>query len=423
MFDLIAKILAWFYELWPSFGMSIALLTLLVMIFLTPLTLKGTRSMIKMQRLQPEMKKIQNRHKGDRERMNKELMAFYQANSINPMGGCIPMIAQPPVFLVLYNVLRGLTRRQADVGEAGGWLAGRLSGSRNLTESPDNLRPFFPDYLPENSLLFSDLSEKTEMVSWGFDLSKSFNEALRDGILQTFPYFVLILIVFVSSWYMNRQIRGRNKGQAVNPQQELIMKIMPFFLPVISIGLDAALVSYFVVSNLFRTVQQAYITRTLYGDGAKGGEVVIPAPVDSQPSRKTKGNKTSGVRTQSQPRSNPDAGGKSLSDEARSRRTTAGGNQTNRNNSSDSKGSESNFPDEVGTKRKSQRNRKSVNRQTESEKVVKTPKPRRGRRRKVQEPEVSDGRPPSSRKGGGRTTPPGTTRARAAGRGKKKKRK
>ena len=60
MFDLIAKILAWFYELWPSFGMSIALLTLLVMIFLTPLTLKGTRSMIKMQRLQPEMKKIQN---------------------------------------------------------------------------------------------------------------------------------------------------------------------------------------------------------------------------------------------------------------------------------------------------------------------------------------------------------------------------
>ena len=80
--------------------------------------------MIKMQRLQPEMKKIQNRHKGDRERMNKELMAFYQANSINPMGGCIPMIAQAPVFLVLYNVLRGLTRRQADVGEAGGWLAG-----------------------------------------------------------------------------------------------------------------------------------------------------------------------------------------------------------------------------------------------------------------------------------------------------------
>ena len=71
----------------------------------------------------------------------------------------------------------------------------------------------------------------------------------------------------------------------------------------------------------------------------------------------------------------------------------------------------------------SRRNRKSVNRQTESEKVVKTPKPRRGRRRKVQEPEVSDGRPPSSRKGGGRTTPPGTTRARAAGRGKKKKRK
>ncbi|MBT6943768.1 MAG: hypothetical protein HN979_01165, partial [Actinobacteria bacterium] len=80
MFDLIATVLAWFYDLVPSLGLSIVLLTLVVMVVVTPLTLKGTRSMIKMQHLQPEMKKIQTRHKGDREKMNKELMAFYQAN-------------------------------------------------------------------------------------------------------------------------------------------------------------------------------------------------------------------------------------------------------------------------------------------------------------------------------------------------------
>ena len=76
MFDLIATALAWFYDLWPSFGMAIVMLTLLIMVILTPLTLKQTRSMIKMQHIQPELKKIQNRHKGDREQLNKEVMAF-----------------------------------------------------------------------------------------------------------------------------------------------------------------------------------------------------------------------------------------------------------------------------------------------------------------------------------------------------------
>ena len=66
MFDLIATTLAWFYDLWPSFGMAIVLLTVLIMIILTPLTLKQTRSMIKMQHVAPELKKIQARYKDDR---------------------------------------------------------------------------------------------------------------------------------------------------------------------------------------------------------------------------------------------------------------------------------------------------------------------------------------------------------------------
>ena len=126
LFDLLASMLAAFYDFIPSFGFAIILLTFIVMILLTPLTLKGTRSMIKMQHMQPELKKIQNRYKNDRDKMNKEMMAFYQANGINPMGGCIPLLAQMPVFLVLYNVLRGLTRRQSDLGEATGWIAGQV---------------------------------------------------------------------------------------------------------------------------------------------------------------------------------------------------------------------------------------------------------------------------------------------------------
>ena len=79
MFDLIASVLAFFYDIWPSYGVSIVFLTLAVMVVATPLTLKSTKSMLQMQRLQPELKAIQNRYKDDRPKMNEELMAKRQA--------------------------------------------------------------------------------------------------------------------------------------------------------------------------------------------------------------------------------------------------------------------------------------------------------------------------------------------------------
>ena len=74
------------------------------MIVLTPLTLKGTRSMMIMQALQPEMKKLQAQYKDDRQKLNEELLKFYKENNINPLGGCLPLLIQLPVFLILYRV-------------------------------------------------------------------------------------------------------------------------------------------------------------------------------------------------------------------------------------------------------------------------------------------------------------------------------
>ena len=173
MFNVIAAVLAWFYALVPSFGLAIILLTFVVMIVVTPLTLKGTRSMIKMQHLQPEMKKIQTRYKGDRDAMNKEMMAFYQANGINPMGGCLPLFVQAPVFMVLYQVLRGMTRRLSDVGADIGWVAGRLGVAESLSGVPTNQQAFYPAYVDPGSELFADLTAETEMLFLGFDLSRS----------------------------------------------------------------------------------------------------------------------------------------------------------------------------------------------------------------------------------------------------------
>src|SRR5688572_22397662 len=82
------------------------------MVVLTPITLKGTRSMLAMQKLQPEMKRIQEMHKGDRQAMNEAMMAFYKEHKINPLTGCLPMLAQIPVMIVLFNVINGLAKTQ-----------------------------------------------------------------------------------------------------------------------------------------------------------------------------------------------------------------------------------------------------------------------------------------------------------------------
>ncbi len=408
MFDVIAAVLAWFYGLVPSFGLSIILLTFVVMVVVTPLTLKGTRSMIKMQHLQPEMKKIQTRYKGDRDAMNKEMMAFYQANGINPMGGCLPLFVQAPVFMVLYQVLRGMTRRLSDVGADIGWVAGRLGAAESLSGVPANQQAFYPAYVDPGSELFADLTAETEMLFLGFDLSRSAGAALSQGILAAFPYLILILVVFASAWIQQRQIRGRNPDATVNPQQQMLMKVMPFFLPVISFNLDAALVLYFVISNLYRIAQQAYITRTLYGPGGDS-ELVVVLPEKSTNSEKgSAGGKASGKASKSAvkpPKASPS------SSVVRKGRTMAGANRNDSQNSEDSSPVGGGSAGSPGFGRK-----------------PKGPKPdakkkkagRRSRGKAAGEPTKIDKRPPGARAGGGRTTPPGTAGAHGA---KKKRRK
>ena len=416
MFDLIAAVLSWFYGLVPSYGLAIVLLTLVVMLIVTPLTLKGTRSMIKMQHLQPEMKKIQTRYKGDREAMNKEMMAFYQANNINPMGGCLPMLIQAPVFMVLYNVLRGMTRRLSDIGDSAGWVAGRLADGSNavLTGASNDPQAFYPAYVDSSSDLFIDLSSETEMLFLGFDLSRSAGTALSQGLMSSLPYLFLILIVFASSWIQQRQIRGRNPDATVNPQQQMLMKVMPFFLPVISFNLDAALVMYFVVSNLYRIAQQAYITQTLYGPGRDHPEVVVPTSAES--TKKSGGGKSGSSKSGTKAGGKPE---KSSGGKPENRSSTSGSVRSGRTTAGKIENSSQKIDDGVSSEDDSRSRKKRARKSRSSTSPAKKKASRRGRSDASDDIKTTDKRPPAGRSGGGRTTPPGTARARSA----KKRRK
>jgi YidC/Oxa1 family membrane protein insertase len=270
-FDAIAGLLAWFYELpviGGSYGAAIVLLTLTVMVLVTPLTLKGTRSMMTMQALQPEIKRIQQEYADDRVRMNEEMLAFYKENQINPVGGCLPLLLQMPVFILLYQVIQGLTR----MGDDG---------------------TFDPKYLDQSSELYQSLDNSTEMVSWGLDLAESAADALRDSFVHGLPYMVLIVLVAATSYIQQKQISGRNPNMEMPAQQKMLLRVMPVFFAFISFNFAAALVVYFFVSNLYRIGQQAYISKKIYGADSMFGRTGKGDAVETTAVEKGSGDATS----------------------------------------------------------------------------------------------------------------------------------
>src|SRR5215217_5671107 len=109
MFSGPAWLVAQFYDLTNNYALAIGLVALAVMILVTPLTLKSTKGMLEMQRLQPEMKRLQNQYRGDRQKLNEEMMKLYQEHKVNPLASCLPLLLQFPVFIIMFRVLHGLT--------------------------------------------------------------------------------------------------------------------------------------------------------------------------------------------------------------------------------------------------------------------------------------------------------------------------
>src|ERR687891_1321346 len=110
LIDVCESILRFWHDLIGDFegswGVAIILLTFTVRLAILPLTFKGVKAMQRLQQFQPEIKRIQERYKDDRQRMNQEIMAFYQREKVNPLGSCMPLLLQIPFFIALFYLLR-----------------------------------------------------------------------------------------------------------------------------------------------------------------------------------------------------------------------------------------------------------------------------------------------------------------------------
>ncbi|MDA8291748.1 MAG: membrane protein insertase YidC [Actinomycetota bacterium] len=253
LFVAFAWLLAEFYSVVPNYAIAIALLTVTVMIVVFPITRRGTRSMMRMQVLAPEMKALQAKYKPKqgmatverqelRQKLNEEMMALYKENGVSPTGGCLPMFLQFPIFWILYSTIRGLTHEVT------------VHGVTSVQ----------PLYISHTTRLYESIVHSSSgklLPAFGINLSDSVRTA---GLSwpQKIPYIVMILVAIALQYVQMKQLSGRNPAAAqANPQMQQMQKVMPLIFAVIYISIPAGVNVYFIVSSLFRIGQQEFMYR------------------------------------------------------------------------------------------------------------------------------------------------------------------
>lgn len=217
-FDIIAKPCVWLmnklYSVIPNYGIAIIILTLLIKIVLWPLGSKSYKSMSEMKRIQPLMKEIREKHKNDKKKMNEEVMGLYKTYKINPLGGCLPMVVQLPVFFALYRMLyQAIELRHAPFFL---WIVD--------LSAPDRLGHFAIDHIP-------------------------FMEP---------PYGIPVLTIIMGASMLLQQKMSPPMG---DPTQAKMMMFMPVIFTFIFINFSSGLVLYWLTNNILSIGQQYYIQK------------------------------------------------------------------------------------------------------------------------------------------------------------------
>ncbi len=202
----ILLLMNWVYRHVGNYGVAIILLTVVSKIIFFPLTVKSMRSMKAMQALQPQVNSLRNKHKSDPQRLQRETMELYRTHKVNPMGGCLPMVAQVPIFYALYLALSVSVELQG----ATFFCFGKIFG----------------------------------VHLWICDL------ASQD------PTYVLPVLMGVTMF-----VQQKMTPVAGDPRQAKMMLIMPFIFTFMFLNLPSGLVLYWTVSNVLQILQQWYMDR------------------------------------------------------------------------------------------------------------------------------------------------------------------
>ena len=264
LFNAVGWLIAWIYSWSNSYAVAIGAMAIVVMLIITPLTLKSTRGMLEMQRLQPELRRLQIEHRGDKQGLNEAMMKLYQEHKVNPLASCLPLLAQMPVFIIMFRLLTGLTSRPAP--DAG----------------------FAPKHLDTSSELYRSLVGQDEMRSIGLDLAVHPIQVMQDNFARGLIYAGLVVALAAIYWVQQRMVASRTVSPTMSASQQKIMQYLPVAFAGFQVFLPTGLVVYYFVQAVIRIGQQAYITKRFYGgDDSIGRQAqqASAAPSGPAPSR------------------------------------------------------------------------------------------------------------------------------------------
>ncbi|MGW1054507.1 membrane protein insertase YidC [Streptomyces sp. NPDC001118] len=228
-----------------AWGLSIVSLVILIRICLIPLFVKQIKSTRAMQTLQPEMKKIQERYKNDKQRQSEEMMKLYKETGTNPLSSCLPILAQSPFFFALYHVLNAI---------ATGKTIGVLNES--LLASARKAHIFGAPLAAK----FTDSSDKVATLG----------AALTDVRVVT---AIMIVLMSASQFYTQRQLMTKNVDTTVKTpfmqQQKMLMYVFPVMFAVFGINFPVGVLVYWLTTNVWTMGQQMYVIRNNPTPGSK----------------------------------------------------------------------------------------------------------------------------------------------------------
>jgi YidC/Oxa1 family membrane protein insertase len=242
--DIADSVLTFFHgNVGLSWGGAIIALTVATRTLLIPLTYKQLKGMRALQALQPRIKEIQSKYKNDRQRMQQEMMRFYQENKVNPFASCIPLLAQLPVFITLFYVLQHDLRFD---------ICGQTA--KVCSEVP-------PGNWGESFLFIPDLTAKA-----------------TGGVL------IALLVLYIGT----QLVSGLVMSVTADKNQRLMMMVLPFIFVPFIIGFPAGLVLYWITTNIWTIGQQYVIQKLVPPPAAPTPEEERAAKPPPPPPRKKK---------------------------------------------------------------------------------------------------------------------------------------
>ena len=256
LLDFVGSVLAFFFSIIPNYPIDVALLTIVIMAALTPLTVKSTKNMAAMQALGPEMKKLQQKYKGaeNRAQMNEEMMKLYKEHNVNPASGCLPMLLQMPAFFVLYSVIRGITNTVTIPQHTT-----VVNGVKTVV--PETIKAI-PRYIPDPSKMRTDIvAAHGQLNSFGMNFAQKLLSH-HSSLWAAIPYLVLVAGAVGLQYLQMSRLNARNpQASQANPQAAMLQKYMPLIFGFIYLNVAAILNVYFIFSSAIRILTQEILFR------------------------------------------------------------------------------------------------------------------------------------------------------------------